>query len=299
MLEALEVQPGQRVLEIGAGTGYNAALLSRLVGPRGRVVTIDIDAVTARRARRALAAGGYSARVATGDGRQGWARGAPYDRIVATASAAEIPRAWLDQLAPGGLLEAPVQLRGDSAVQAIPLFRREGEGFRSVSVLCGGFMPLRDGGDRAPGRRAMLSASRLVDGDAEQITCLFGSGVRRLSRDAQARALARLLETPRRRALRVGGRLEGLYLFASLRIPERRLVSSPVGLGYLSADGRSLGLLAWGGGLRAYGDERAERALLRIVDDWKRRGRPTEQALDVRVRFANGASTLRYRFRGR
>jgi hypothetical protein len=99
--------------------------------------------------------------------------------------------------------------------------------------------------------------------------------------------------------LRVRSRLDGLYLFASLRIPERRLVSSPVGLGYLSADGRSLALLAWGGGLRAYGDERAERALLRIVDDWKRLGRPTEQALDVRVRFTNGASTLRYRFRGR
>jgi protein-L-isoaspartate(D-aspartate) O-methyltransferase len=297
MLEALDVRPGQRVLEIGAGTGYNAALLSVLVGPRGRVVTVDIDPEVARRARRALAAGGYAARVVVGDGREGWARGAPYDRIVVTASAVEVPRGWFAQLAHEGLVEAPIQLRGEGAVQAIPLLRRDREGFRSISVLCGGFMPLRDQADRAPGGRAMVSASSLVDGETEQMTCLFGTGVRHLSPSARTRALARLLEAPRRRALRVRRRLEGLHLYASLRIPERRLVSSPVGLGQISSDGRSLALLAWGGGLRAYGDDRAERALLTLVDEWKRRGRPTEEALDVRVRFTNGASTLRYRFR--
>jgi protein-L-isoaspartate(D-aspartate) O-methyltransferase len=298
MLEALDVRPGHRVLEIGAGTGYNAALLSRLVGPRGRIVTVDIDPTTARRARRALAAAGYRARVVTADGRDGWEKGAPYDRIIATASAADVARAWLDQLADDGLLEVPVQLRGDGAVQAIPLLRPAGDGFRSVSVLCGGFMPLRDAAARAANGRAMLSVSSRVDGAAEQVTCLHGTGVRRLSPAARRRALARLLEPPRRRALRVGRRVDGLFLYVSLRIPERRLVSSSVGLGHVSGDGRSLALLAWGGGLRAYGDDRAERELLRLVDEWTKRGKPTEEALDVRVRFENGSSTLQYRFRG-
>jgi len=77
MLERLALEPGMRVLEIGAGTGYNAALLSQLVGERGRVETVDIDAETAARARRALRAGGYRARVVVADGRESLAAGAP------------------------------------------------------------------------------------------------------------------------------------------------------------------------------------------------------------------------------
>ena len=100
MLEELQLEPGQRVLEIGAGTGYNAALLRHVVGESGRVVTVDVDADTAVRARRALKGSGVT--VVTGDGREGYARGAPYDRIIVTASAAEIPRAWYEQLEPEG-----------------------------------------------------------------------------------------------------------------------------------------------------------------------------------------------------
>ena len=91
MLENLDVHPGHRVLEIGAGTGYNAALLKTLVGSRGRVTTLDIEASFVRRAKRALVAGGYSCRVVVGDGREGWAAGAPYDRIIVTAAADGVP----------------------------------------------------------------------------------------------------------------------------------------------------------------------------------------------------------------
>jgi protein-L-isoaspartate(D-aspartate) O-methyltransferase len=105
MLGELRLEPGQRVLEIGAGTGYNAALLQHIVGASGQVTTIDIDPETARRARRALKGSGV--KVVTGDGREGHARGSPYDRIIVTASATEIPRSWLEQLVPGGLVEVP------------------------------------------------------------------------------------------------------------------------------------------------------------------------------------------------
>uniref|UniRef100_UPI003F493476 methyltransferase domain-containing protein n=1 Tax=Amycolatopsis sp. CA-096443 TaxID=3239919 RepID=UPI003F493476 len=108
MLNALDLRPGARVLEIGTGTGWNAALLARRVGPAGRVTTIEVDPGVADGARRALAAAGVAAEIVVGDGVHGWAESAPYDRIVATASVRElVPREWLAQLRPGGRLVAP------------------------------------------------------------------------------------------------------------------------------------------------------------------------------------------------
>jgi protein-L-isoaspartate(D-aspartate) O-methyltransferase len=109
MLEHLHLMPGLQVLEIGAGTGYNAALLGELVGPHGRVVTLDVDATVAARARQQLASGGHRAEVVVGDGIEGWRAAAPFDRIV-TATPPLIPKAWLEQLRPGGLLEVPMML---------------------------------------------------------------------------------------------------------------------------------------------------------------------------------------------
>lgn len=89
-------------------TGWNAALLRHRVGPTGHVTTIEVDAGLAETARRALAAADVVAQVVTGDGAAGWPAGAPYDRIIATASVREIvPPAWLAQLRPGGRLVTP------------------------------------------------------------------------------------------------------------------------------------------------------------------------------------------------
>lgn len=108
MLAALDPQPGERVLEIGTGTGWNAALLRYRVGPAGHITTIEVDPGLAESARRALAATGVAAEVVTGDGSAGWPAGAPYDRIMATASVRElVPPAWLAQLRPGGRLVTP------------------------------------------------------------------------------------------------------------------------------------------------------------------------------------------------
>lgn len=108
MLDALDVRPGHTVLEIGTGTGWNAALLSRRVGVAGRVVTIEVDPQLAEQARRALADAGYEPLVVTGDGLVGYTQLAPFDRVIATASVREVvPAAWLDQLKPGGRLVTP------------------------------------------------------------------------------------------------------------------------------------------------------------------------------------------------
>src|SRR5262245_24210981 len=81
----------------------SSSRLAHLVGPRGRVTTVDVDADTARRARRALRGGGYRVRVIHGDGREAVATRAPFDRIIVTASAETVPHAWFEQVVAGGL----------------------------------------------------------------------------------------------------------------------------------------------------------------------------------------------------
>ncbi len=108
MLANLDVQDGHRVLEIGTGTGYNAALLAARFGDDA-VTTIEIDATVAQQARANLTAAGYAATVIAGDGAVGYPPGAPYDRIVATASVrpGELPYAWVAQTRPCGIIVAP------------------------------------------------------------------------------------------------------------------------------------------------------------------------------------------------
>ncbi|WP_229686733.1 methyltransferase domain-containing protein [Longimycelium tulufanense] len=106
MLAALGPQPGHRVLEIGTGTGWNAALLARLVGDRGHVVTVEVDPDIAEYARVRLR--DHGPLVVTGDGARGHPPAAPYDRVIATASIREtVPWPWIQQLRPGGRLIAP------------------------------------------------------------------------------------------------------------------------------------------------------------------------------------------------
>ncbi|APU15712.1 MULTISPECIES: methyltransferase domain-containing protein [Actinoalloteichus] len=107
MLTTLDVHAGHRVLEIGAGTGWNAALLSARTGAAGHVVSVEVDPAVAEGARRALAEIGATPSVVTGDGTRGYAPDAPYDRVVCTASVRAIPRAWLEQTRPGGVILAP------------------------------------------------------------------------------------------------------------------------------------------------------------------------------------------------
>lgn len=141
MLEQLSVEPGQRVLEIGAGTGYNAALLDRLVGEAGTVTTIDIDEDLVATASRHLAAAGSSrVTVVWADGADGWAKSAPYDRIMLAVGADDVAPAWADQLARGGRLVLPLSLRG---AQRSVAFERAGDHLTSLSIVDCGFMPLR------------------------------------------------------------------------------------------------------------------------------------------------------------
>lgn len=145
MLDALDPQQGDSVLEIGTGTGWNAALLSRRVGSSGRVVTVEIDDRLAELARRTLAAAGYErVTVVCADGTTGYAAAAPYDRVISTAAVRQtVPVPWLDQLRPGGTLVTPWGT--DYANGALLTLRLDNAGVATGSFAGDvAFMRLRD-----------------------------------------------------------------------------------------------------------------------------------------------------------
>jgi len=174
MLEQLGLRPGDHVLEIGAGTGYNAALMAHIVGPNGGVVAVDLDEDIVEKARAHLmVAGCTDVKVVCGDGALGYPEAAPYDRIILTVGAWDIAATWVEQLRPGGRLVLPLALNG--TVQKLVAFERRDDHLVSVSVQDGVFMPLR-GIDAVPqphiplggGRDLLLGVGtpRPVDADA-------------------------------------------------------------------------------------------------------------------------------------
>lgn len=184
MLDQLDVQRGERILELGAGTGYNAGLLAHLVGASGYVTTLDVDDDLVEGARTHLAAAGIAnVQAVTRDGALGYAEGAPYDRIIATVGAHGVPRAWLQQLAPGGRLLVPQRLKG-SVSRSIAYEQRDGR-WVSISTEMNTFMPLRRG----------------IADDVRRVIPLSADGTVRLQAPAgqniDADVLAGVLEQPR------------------------------------------------------------------------------------------------------
>lgn len=106
MIDMLELEPGMRVMEIGTGTGYNAALLAHLLGSEN-VVSVEIDPELAAHAQGALERAGFFVEVIAANGETGYPPGAPYDRIIVTAAAHTVPYAWVEQTRPGGMILVP------------------------------------------------------------------------------------------------------------------------------------------------------------------------------------------------
>jgi protein-L-isoaspartate O-methyltransferase len=143
MLETLDVHDGMRVLEIGTGTGYNAALLSDRLGGT-HVVSIDIDPDLVDQAQQRLAGLGHHPTLLVGDGAAGAADHGPYDRIIATAAVPEIPLPWIQQLTPKGKILA--NLRGDLAGATLCLLTKhdtDDEVIGPILPIGGHFMWLR------------------------------------------------------------------------------------------------------------------------------------------------------------
>ncbi|MFI8811361.1 MULTISPECIES: methyltransferase, FxLD system [unclassified Streptomyces] len=141
--EQADIRPGMKVLEIGSG-GYNAALLAELVGKSGEITTVDIDPEVTDRAQKLLSETGYGrVRVVCADATDGVPAHGPYDRIIVTVGAWDIPPAWTSQLLPHGRLVVPLRMRGLTRSIA---FDRTGDHLTSVSAQVCGFVPMQGAG---------------------------------------------------------------------------------------------------------------------------------------------------------
>jgi protein-L-isoaspartate O-methyltransferase len=148
MLEDLNLSAGLRVLEVGAGTGYNAALMAHVVGP-GNVFSIDVDRNVLSEAWDHLRAfPERDVKLAHADGRHGYPELAPFDRIMVTAATPDLEPAWLEQLAEGGLLSAPLALAPGLAYIVCGTVR-DGT-FDGRLLRAAYFMPLRTEGETGP-----------------------------------------------------------------------------------------------------------------------------------------------------
>ncbi len=180
MLEQAAIEPGMRVSEVGSG-GYNAALIQELVGPNGHVTTIDIDSDVTARARACLDAAGYDkVNVVLADANDGVQEHAPFDRVIVTAGAWDIPPAWVAQLTAEGRLVVPLRLRGLTRSLA---FDRDGADLISRGYCLAAFVPVQ--GDGAYDERKVM----LRDGIAMQTDDQ--------SVELDAVALSKALGTPR------------------------------------------------------------------------------------------------------
>lgn len=163
MTQALDPQEGDKVLEIGTGSGYQAAVLSPLVK---EVYTIEIVESLGKSATKTLKRLGYdNVHVKIGDGYQGWPEHAPFDKIIVTCSPEKVPQPLVDQLADGGLMVVPV---GERYSQTLYLLRKKGGKLESEALIPTLFVPMTGKAEEARAVKPDPANPRLVNGSFEE-----------------------------------------------------------------------------------------------------------------------------------
>jgi protein-L-isoaspartate(D-aspartate) O-methyltransferase len=284
MLRQLDLRAGQNVLEIGTGTGYNSALMQYLIGDEGHVTSVEIDAPVAELARANLqrvAMG--SVQVVEGDGANGYAPRASYDRIMATAGIWDVPRTWVRQLKPDGMIVAPLWMEGFEVSAALRL-QPDGSLYSKDNRTCG-FIPLRG---QAAGPDAMvrigtsglyLSLGGRTDSASLQML---------LSDDAEDTYLGTLPD--------VNEYWQGFLPFFVLNVPETFYLARYFVTKYAPAYGVTGGgfaLVSPGsacfvsmsarGKARSFGSADALLAVQDVLSAWERSGKPTQNRLRLRL----------------
>lgn len=266
MLGLLDLRPGMRVLEVGAGTGWNAALLAELVGDQRLVTSVDAAADVVAQTRRLLAAAGYAGlRVVCRDGAEGAPEHGLYDRIVATVACPDVPPAWIEQLAPGGWALVPLEHAGcHPLVRVVPA----AGGLRGRVVGHSGFMAA--GGSLAPldwwrpvrrmppGFRPDLPSD---DVHTEPVWEGFGDGPPVWGGRCTADQL-------------------GFGMFVAVHDRRALWTGGEVGL----TDGEAGWALAGADGIRWWGDRRLLDDLHRLHGEWAALGRPPVTAYRITLR---------------
>jgi protein-L-isoaspartate(D-aspartate) O-methyltransferase len=142
MLDLLQLGPGHKVFELGAGSGWNAALMGQIVGPHGHVTSLEIIPELAKRAVETVESLGVAnVQIVEGDGGNGFPDAAPYDRVIFTAGAFDLPRHFYEQIRDGGLLLVVIKSGGGG--DNLFLLRKSGDHFDSLESMPCGFVQVR------------------------------------------------------------------------------------------------------------------------------------------------------------
>lgn len=298
MAEQLRLEPGMRVLEIGTGSGYNAAILSELIEGNGHIVSVDIDSTLVDDASKNLSAAGYDAvEVVCWDGSIGFNDAAPYDRIIVTADARDVSSHWVDQLNDGGVLVAPLWFKGFSLSVALKKHATELLGLSASPCT---FIPLRGAWQRSDGYY-------LIQGPSDQ-TVSMSIGLD-WPQQIDIAKLHNLLASDEGELCDIGRSLEGHFfsqnllsgLFLSLTTHPGAFALIPAGqdapfhsLGYglISTDLSSAAILndRFPNQALVYGNSSSHSDLVDLLDLWDGLGRPSIHNLQVRALYQSPKS---------
>lgn len=285
MLQQLRLEPGHNVLEIGAGTGYNAAIIKRIIGKDGHVTTLELDKEQARLAELALQRiGSEGIRVVHADGAGGYAPRASYDRIIATAGVWDVPHAWIDQLKPGGIIVTPIWL---NAMQVSAAFSREGDGLYSEDNLPCGFIHLRGAGAGPQVSRRVGTTPLILT--SNEIAALDMAALNALLSDDAEHAYLDV-------RLKAGDYYQGFLPYFILNMPDLLVFAAYA----VSAEGQAYGLEGQGfaligpgsacfvpfhkqGQALSFGAPDAFMAVGEALRRWHAAGRPGAEALRLRL----------------
>jgi protein-L-isoaspartate(D-aspartate) O-methyltransferase len=265
LLDLLDLRPGQCVLEIGSGSGWLAAVMARLVGEGGHVTGIEIIPQLAAQGQADLARLGIdNTSVLAADGAQGHAAGVPFDRVMITAACWDLPAVLFDQVAEGGRVLVPVELRGGGC--QVTVLRREGERFVAERAAPGWFVPLLGRGQQRPALRLALAELPFWDEigrlPPRRVPLPLAMGPEGAAGSAMCAFRAFL-----------GRTATGFAIFGEGDPPEQRpwLPAEPFGI--LDQAERSVALWSQGE-LLAYGGASAMRALAQAYANWTSYGLP-------------------------
>jgi protein-L-isoaspartate(D-aspartate) O-methyltransferase len=280
MLEHLELRPGMNVLEIGTGTGYNAALLAEIVGSGGIVCTVELQEDVAKTAEENLIGEGYGdVRVFCRDGYLGVAEAAPFDRIVATVGCTGLSPRWLKQLAPGGFMLLPLR----HGFQ-YPLVRIEREATDS---------------ERATGRIVDHSSFMPIRGTLSSANPWRSYGIRRLpNQPAWSRPLPMPLASGDKTAGHPLDRSVHRAFHFFLSLSSRELWFNDRGYGLADPGSASVLVITheavegFSSSAHAPSLDRLYDRLVFLAEEWDRRGRPPPEAFSLEFVPFNGFRTI-------
>ena len=293
MIEQLGLEPGLRVLEIGAGTGYNAAILAQIVGESGSVITVDIDQDIVDEAAGNLSKTGCdNVKCICGDGFEGFSKDQPYDRTIVTVGAFDISPHWVGQLKDGGIMVVPLWFKGFSL--SVALEKRDGE-LKGLSASPCLFILIRGIWGRTKGSfpvgdppNDFLEMTIGLEWDDQRyrrdLNQLFAQGV---TLRENGRSLKGQFHTQ--------NIFSGLYLFLTVNPNVFMLYASSqnnlfrgFGYGLIDPDSMSAAVLSdrYPEQVAVYGNDVAYGQLMKLLDQWDQLGHPSIQEINIRALFS-------------